>query len=206
MGRNPEWRGSVATWRARIGRWMQRSSPDDLRTVDCFFDMRGVHGDSALCGAVWRAAYDTAAGQVGFAKHLLETADLPEPGLAPVVGFRTRSGRIDLKRAGLHAVVSAARALALCHHVVERTTPARLAGVKAQGLGGGPELDALAAAQATFLDLLIAQQAEDIDEGVAPTNAVLVKRLSRDDRERLREALIAIGALDRLSRELLLKG
>jgi CBS domain-containing protein len=64
----------------RIGHWIGRSSPQDLLAVDIFFDMLGVHGDTALTGAIWRAAFDTARGQVAFAKLLTETAGTIEPG------------------------------------------------------------------------------------------------------------------------------
>ena len=80
-------------------------------------------------------------------------------------GFKTEQGRIDLKKSGLFGIVSAARALAICHHVVERSTPARLAGIKALGIGGERDLDALAEAQGTFLDLMAAQQVEDAERG-----------------------------------------
>lgn len=205
MARNPQWRGSVATWRGRIGHWIRRSSPEDLLAVDIFFDMLGVHGDTALTGAIWRVAFDTARGQAAFAKLLTETAGSIEPALNFFGGIRAPQGRIDLKKCGLFGIVSAARALAICHHVVERATPARLAGIGALGIGGECDLDALADAQATFLDLLIAQQVEDTEQGIAPSNAVAVKRLSRGDRDRLRDALRAVTALDQLTRDLLFK-
>ena len=93
--------------------------------------------------------------------------------------------------------------LAVRHHVVERSTPDRLAGVKALGIGSASELDALADAQAVFLGLLVAQQTEDLDHGVAPTNSVAIKRLSPPERDRLRTALGAVQHLDELTRDLL---
>lgn len=205
MARNPQWRGSVATWRSRIAHWINRSSPQDLLSVDIFFDMLGVHGEVGLCNALWRAAFDTARGQVAFAKLLAEASGGVEPGLNLLGGFRTERGRIDLKKTGLFGIVSSARALAICHHVVERSTPARLAGIKALGIGGERDLDALAEAQATFLDLLVAQQVEDTENGIPPSNAVLVKRLSRRDRVRLRDAFGAVAPLAELTRDLLFK-
>jgi DNA polymerase-3 subunit epsilon/CBS domain-containing protein len=56
--------------------------------------------------------------------------------------------------------------------VVERSTPARLAGVEALGLGGGRDLDALIEAQGVFLDLILFQQVMDIRHGRPATNAV----------------------------------
>jgi CBS domain-containing protein len=205
MAKNAPWRGSVPTWRARTVNWITRSNPQDLLSVDIFFDMLGVHGDTGLTGAIWRAAFDAAKGQAGFAKMLTETAGATAPGLGVFGRFKTDQGRIDVKKSGLFGIVSAARALAICHHVVEHSTLARLTGIKALGLGGERDLDALVEAQGTFLDLLLAQQIEDLEQGLPPSNTVLVKRLSRHDQERLRSALEAVGHLDELTRDLLFR-
>jgi CBS domain-containing protein len=205
MAKNPQWRGSRATWRARIDDWIRRSSAQDLLSVDIFFDMRPVHGDGGLCTTLWRDAFDAASGEIGFAKLLAEAAGSVESGLGLFGRFRTSRGRIDLKKAGLFGIVTAARVLAICHHVVERSTPARLAGIEALGIGAKSDLDALIEAQATLLDLILAQQIEDITHGTPPSNAVAVKRLPSRDRARLRSALESVRHLDDLTRDLLFK-
>jgi CBS domain-containing protein len=205
MAKSPQWRGSVATWRERVAGWIGRSRPEDLLSVDIFFDMRAVHGDARLANTLWREGFDLAAGQPGFAKLIAEAAGTTEPGLTLFGGFRTRQGRIDLKRCGLFGIVTLARVLAIRHHMVERATPARLAAVKALGLGGEQDIDALLAAHGTFVDLILRQQIEDIHAGLAASNAVAVKRLSRRDRNRLHAALAAVRHLDDLMRDLLFR-
>ncbi len=206
MAKNPQWRGSVATWRERVADWIRRSRPEDLLSVDIFFDLRGVHGDTALSDALWRDGFEQARGEIGFAKLLAEAAGGTQPALGFFGGFKTDQGRIDLKMSGLFGIVSMARVLAIRHHVVERSTPARLAGIAALGIGGERDLEALNEAQATFLDLMLSQQIDDIEHGKPPSNAVLVKRLSRRDRDRLNSALHAVKHLDDLTRDLLFKG
>jgi DNA polymerase-3 subunit epsilon/CBS domain-containing protein len=164
-----------------------------------------VHGDTALGDAVWREGFGLARGQVTFAKLLAEATGGPAPGLTLFGGFRTTEGRIDLKRAGLFGIVSAARVLAVCHHVVERSTAARLDGVAALGIGGESDLAGLADARRTFMDLILAQQIEDIEHGRPPSNRVATRPLSRPDRERLRLALGAVRHLDILIRDLLFR-
>jgi CBS domain-containing protein len=203
MARNPQWRGSLATWRERIGHWIGQSNPQSLLSVDIFFDMRPVHGDGRLCTTIWRDGFDAARGQLGFAKLLAEAAGGGESGLGLLGRFRTSQGRIDLKKVGLFRIVSTARALAIRHHVVERSTLARLAGIKALGIGAASDLDALIAAQETLLDLLLAQQTEDLERGRPPSNAVAVRRLSSWDRDRLRSTLEAVGHIDEVMRGLL---
>jgi DNA polymerase-3 subunit epsilon/CBS domain-containing protein len=203
MAKSPKWRGSVATWRKRIGDWIRVSKPEDLLSVDIFFDLRPVHGDGRLCTTLWRDAFDAAYHEIAFAKLLAEASGSVEGAFGLFRQFKTREGRIDLKKSGLFGIVSTARVLAIRHHVVERATPARLAGVRALGIGAEGDLNALAEAQETFLDLLIAQQINDIDRGTPPSNAIAVKRLTPHDRERLRTAFEAVRNLDDLTRNLL---
>jgi CBS domain-containing protein len=203
MARNPQWRGSVATWHARIEHWISRSSPDDLLSVDIFFDLRQVSGEAGLATGIWRTAFDMARGEAAFAKLLAESAGAREAGFTWLGRIKTENGRIDLKKAGLFGIVSMARTLAIRHHVVERSTLRRLAGIEALGRGGEADLDALADAQQTFLDLILGQQVEDIEHGRPATNRVAVTRLSRRDRSRLRAALKALESVEELTRDLL---
>lgn len=202
MAKNPQWRGSLASWRQRVRGWIGKSRPQDLLSIDIFFDMRGVHGDTSLCDLLWREGFAAAKGQAAFAKLLIETAGASQPALNFFGGFRTDKGRLDLKKSGLFGIVSAARAMAICHHVVERSTPARLAGMSALG-AGVDDLDALVEAQRAFLDLVLAQQIVDVGQGISPASTVELKRLSPRDRQRLRSALEAVSHLEELSRDLL---
>ena len=81
---------------------------------------------------------------------------------------------------------------------------ARLAGLMAlDNIGGDGDLEGLSEAQAVFLDLILAQQVADIEQGRPATNKVAVASLSARDRDRLREALKAVAHLDELTRDLL---
>jgi len=206
MARNPDWRGSLATWQSRILGWIGRSRAEDLLSVDIFFDMRPVHGDGTLCTTIWRQAFDAADGQAGFAKLLAEGAGSMPSGLGLFGTFKTSQGRIDLKASGLFGIVTAARALAIRHHVVVRSTPERISGIKSLGLGSARELDALVEAQGVFLELVLKQQLDDIEHGIPPSNRVAIKSLSRPDRDRLRDAFGAVRHIDELTRTLLFQG
>ncbi len=205
MAKNAPWRGSVATWQDRIDHWIARSNPDDLLSVDIFFDLRAVCGDGSLAVAVRQAAFAAAEGQAAFAKLLVEGISVPRS-VGFFGGIRTENGRIDVKRSGLFGVVSAARAMAIRYGVMERSTPARLAGVKALLHVSATDLDALSDAQGVFLDLILSQQIEDICSGTPPSNAVAVKRLSARNQARLRASLEAVASVDHLVRDVLFKG
>jgi DNA polymerase-3 subunit epsilon/CBS domain-containing protein len=206
MAKNPGWRGSISTWRERIKQWITIANPEQLLSVDIFFDMRPVHGDGRLCLQIWKEAFAVARHNFGFAKLLTENAGTIASGLGLFGQFNTTNGRINLKDVGLFGIVSTARALAVCHHVVERSTSARLSVLKALGKGGAHDLDAMIRAQDTFLSLLLVQQIEDIDHGTPPSNAVAIRGLAPEKRSELRSALKSIGHLDDLKRDLLFRG
>ena len=205
MAKNPQWRGSVATWRERIG---ALDRPLEAARICC----RSISSSTcAACMATPRLADRAVAG--GFRRRARRQPPSPScwpkrrarssRGSACSGGFRTEQGRIDLKKAGLFGIVSAARALAIRHHVVERSTPARLAGVKALGLGGESDLDALIDAQALFLDLMLGPADRRHGARRPPSNAVVVKSPAERDKDRLRAALRSIEHLDALVRDLL---
>jgi DNA polymerase-3 subunit epsilon/CBS domain-containing protein len=198
MASNPQWRGSRKTWNDRIHGWIASSRPDALLSVDIFFDMLAVHGDGRLAEDVWRYGFDAAEGNVVFAKLLAEAAGTVEPGLNFFGGFRIRRERVDLKKSGLFGIVTAVRTLAICHSITERSTAARIAKLKLRHPKAANELEALGDAQDVFLDLILAQQIEDIARGLPATNTVSIKRLTHRDRDRLRDAFRSLRHLDDL--------
>jgi DNA polymerase-3 subunit epsilon/CBS domain-containing protein len=205
MAKNSEWRGLEREWRRRVDRWIGHSKPADLLAVDIFFDLRCVHGDVELATSLRRYALDAARGQAGFAKLLIDSVGFPSSARTWLGGIRTEEGRIDLKRHGLFGVVSAARALAILHHVAERSTPARLADLKALNPGMESDLGALIGAHAEFLGLILDQQIEDLKRGLPATNKVEVRRLARSARARLVKALASVEHLEEMSRAMLFR-
>ncbi|MEX2372938.1 MAG: DUF294 nucleotidyltransferase-like domain-containing protein, partial [Dehalococcoidia bacterium] len=115
MAKNPQWRGSLSTWTARLDGWVRGSRPEDLLNVDIFYDLQPVHGDRGLANQLLDAAFAAAHGQITFAKGLGEAAARPVNPFTLLGGFRTEQGRIDLEAYGLFPVVAFARALAIRH-------------------------------------------------------------------------------------------
>jgi CBS domain-containing protein len=202
MAKNPAWRGSAKLWRERIAEWISRSSPEDLLSVDIFFDLRGVHGDGALAEDLRRDALDLAKGHVTFLKLLAESAGPFQPPLG-FFGIKTENGRVDLKLGGLFGIVATARVLALRFHVGERSTPARLAAVKSLHVGADRDLEALIEAHRVLLAEMLDQQLVDIGAGIPASNKVETRRLDSGRLEKLKQALKSLRYADEMVRDLL---
>lgn len=203
MASNPQWRGSLATWRHRIDDWVGRASAADLLNVDIFFDQRPVHGELSLGAALFEHAFDAASGRPAFAKLMSEKLfDQPGP-FGLLGGIQTSEGRIDLKLHGLFPIVTAARALAIRHDIRRRSTKGRLEGLIERGLGNTGEIGDLVAAHRLFVALMLDQQGHDLEAGIRVSNKVEVASLARDRQAALKSALKAAQSVPDLVRGLM---
>lgn len=195
MAKNAQWRGSAATWRARIADWVGRSRAEDLLNVDIFFDQRPVHGDLALGAELFEHAFATATDQPPFAKLMGEKLfSTPSP-FTFLGNPRTSEGRIDLKLYGLFPIVTAARALAIRHDIRRRSTRERLEGLAAKNLGNMEDIARLLEAHRMFVTLVLEQQSRDLEAGVPVSNRVEIGTLPSAVRADLKIALRATQTL-----------
>lgn len=194
MAQNRAWRMSVADWRERIDGWVRRQKPEDLLNVDIFYDALPVFGERQLAEEIWEHAYDRGKGAPAFLMLLTEVARQRSPAFTLFGSFRQdENGRLDLKKTGLMPIFTAARVLSIRHDVRARSTPERLEGVMAKGIGSAEAIAAIIAAQDVLLGAVIGQQLIDSEAGVPPSVRVVTGRLDKTQRARLKAAL---GAVD----------
>ena len=202
MSGEPGFRGSLATWRGRIGHWISRANPDDLLSVDIFYDFRPVHGDGTLAAALWEEAWRGAKHAFGFLKLLAETNASQEDAFGFLGRLKTSEGRVDLKRLGLRPIVSSARLLALRHGIPERSTFDRLEGVRALRIGGASDLATAIDVHERMLGLILRAQLADIAAGKKPSSRVpLTLAEKQGGLARLRSDLRLVAILDDLAQD-----
>jgi CBS domain-containing protein len=190
MARNAEFRGSIDTWRSRIARWIDRAGPEELLSVDIFFDFRFVLGEEALADTLWREAWQAAGRARRFLRLLAESTSTTHPPIGLMGRLQTKSGRVDLKRFGLLPIVQSARFLALRHGLPFRSTVDRLNQVRALDVGGARDLAGAVAAHERFLLLILHAQLSDLAAGRSATNSVP------------REVIGLVAGLDQLKSDL----
>ena len=203
MASNKACRHSLEGWQQEVDRWVREREPADLLNADIFYDFRDVYGDAALAAKLRDHAL-AAARSPAFLMRLAHMLDVRSPALSPILGhFRTRAGRVDLKRGGLRSLVSAARILALKIGAPALSTEARLVAVTEAGLLQADDLALFRDAYGRLQRLILEQQLRDIDAGRAPGTSVETRRLPRIERDRLKAALAAIGRIDLVVRDAL---
>ena len=203
MATNPEFRGSLETWKKRIDGWTGRTTPQDLLNVDIFFDLLPVHGDLALGHALFDHAWSKGGPKAVLPRHMAANIAEPPGAFTLFGGLRTENGRLDLKAYGLFAVVAAARVMALAHDIPVHSTRARIEGLISREIGNAGDLKSVLSAHAVLLNLMLHQQSRDLDAGLKPTNAVNVNMLDANQKEALKTALKQVASVPSMARGLM---
>jgi DNA polymerase-3 subunit epsilon/CBS domain-containing protein len=203
MASNPAWSGSIEDWRARIRSWTETTTPDDLLSVDIFFDCRHVHGDHAMAQSLIAYAQQAAHQARPMVKLLADQIGQWGSPIGLFGRLKTEEGRVDLKKNGLLPVVSTARCLALAHGIRARATVARISALREMQLGADSDLELLDRAHNALSGFVLRQQLSDIAAGIPPSTKVDPARLSRSDLALLKDLLSGISSAPTVAHDLL---
>lgn len=186
MAGRPEWRRSLASWKAEIGRWVALPVNEAILSLDIFFDFAPVYGDIALARDLRDSAIATAAASPLFLQRLAgQVADAASP-LGVFGNFVTQGGRISIKQFGLLPLVGAARVLALKHRIENTATAERIAALAAAGVIVQADAADLIEDLAMFQAVLLDQQLIDLAAGASAGSKIDPQRLRRPAQARLK--------------------
>lgn len=190
MASNAEWRMDMDGWKATLRDWIRRAKPEDLLNTDIFFDCLPVSGELALGTELWDEAYELGHNAPNFQTLLTKVSTDFGSSIGWFGRIRTGDqGRIDLKANGLLPIFSGARVLAIRNNIRAHSTPDRLSGLIGLENISTSDVENVIEAHKIFLGAILAQQLDDLDEGIRLSNNVNVSRLAKQERERLRWAL-----------------
>lgn len=130
MVNNPDWRMHASDFSRRAKSWLLEPSPESLMSLAIFMDAHAVSGDSELLASVKRDVFAL----VNDNQFLLARF------AAAIESFSTESGwwnrllhlgdkggeHLNLKKAGIFAIVHGIRSMALEHRITETSTVERI--------------------------------------------------------------------------------
>jgi len=196
MAREAAWRLDLKGWTARVEHWVRRQKPEDLLNVDIFFDLAPVYGDRALADSVLDTAWRAGRAAPDFLKLMAVRAGERQAALSFLGRVRTdEAGRVDVKRAALLPIFSAARVLAIRHDVRAQGSADRLLGVLAKGVGSQVDAEAILAAHRVVMEACLRQQLADAEAGVPLSPRVAPAALPPGLRQALPGAFRAVATV-----------
>ncbi|WP_457600466.1 putative nucleotidyltransferase substrate binding domain-containing protein [Hydrogenivirga sp.] len=194
MVSNPEWRMGVSEWERKLKGWLLRPEPEHTLKLGIFFDFRNAFGSSELVERLRDFVFETLEGEELFIAYML----LDAVRFKPPIGFMRRfvlesrgehKGELDIKKGGIFPITQGVRALSLKGKVRETSTLGRIGGLKERGILP-PDLAADLTEAYTFLQTLrLKNQIEKLKEGKTPDNYVNPERLSKLERDLLKDTL-----------------
>lgn len=204
MAMRRPFRRRVSEWKAEIDKWTASNRPENLLNVDIFYDFQLVHGWFSLGDTVRNHATQAVRHATTLLMALGEQAANHGLPLGLFGRFRTDDqGRIDMKGGALLPIVSGARVMALRHGIAALSTPKRLQEAAAAAGTAETDIRLLVDIHGFVLRLILEQQIADIAVGIPPSNRVDLKRLSTEDKKRLKNAFDHLGLLKDTVRDVL---
>lgn len=195
MARNPKWNQPLSSWQAMFGRWIATGTPQDLLSVNMFFDFRPVAGESDLALSLRRHIDAALRDHPSFFLHFAQNALLYKPPIGMFGKIVTGSGpdRPDARtfsvKDAMMPLVNFARLYALRHEVERTGTMDRLDRLHEAGVLSASSHAEFEATYSFLMGLRLRHQARLAVQGLAPDNHVNPKDLNDLEQAMVRKAL-----------------
>ena len=204
MSRNAKWCRPLSAWRKAIDKWVREASPEDLLSVDIFFDALPVHGDMDLAAELRRAMAAKSTRNPDFLKLLAGDAAVAGTGTTLLGGLRTEDGRFDMKKHVLLPLVQTLRVLSISRGSVYRNSALRAEALR-EDASIPPEVALLSADIHFAIKLVLRQQIRDISAGLPPVSKVEAGEIAKDELRVLKSILGRVGRLELVLQDSLFK-
>lgn len=189
---NPFWRRSAKEWRSAVKDWIEKPKEENILNVAIFFDFRNVFGDQSLTEDLWSFILQTLKENPGFLPFLAVDAVRFKPPIGFFGDFVVEKtgehkGEIEIKKGGIFPITQGIRALALEMGIGKRNTFERIEELKRLGVFSEEHAKDLKEAYRFLLSLRFKFQAQKIKEGKEPDNYINPNRLSRAEKNTLKD-------------------
>jgi CBS domain-containing protein len=197
MAKTPRWRQPLAQWKRYFDGWIDAPQPKALMHACIFFDLRRLHGDAPLFGALHEYVLRRAQENRIFHAYMASNAITHQPPLGFFGNFvLVKDGEhdrtLDLKHNGVVPIVDIARIYALVAGVPRVNTTRRLEAAATRGALSGDGAADLRDALEFIGTVRLRHQANQIANGEAPDNFVHPERLSSFERSHLKDAFAVV--------------
>jgi len=200
MAMTDTWRQPQRRWAEYFARWTSVPDPKALMLTCVFFDLRAVHGSSALLDDLRRDVLGRTKGNTLFLAHMVANALQHQPPLGVFKGISAirsgeHKGTINLKHTGVVPIVDLARVYALAGGYEAVNTHDRL--VSAAGDASISEQSArdLRDALEFIASTRIQHQARQIAASQPPDHHLPLDDISNFERSQLKDAFNVVHSL-----------
>jgi len=191
------WCHPIEEFRRLFRGWVECPEPDALLRAEIFLDVRPVHGDLSI--DVLDRILASGAYRPRFLVMLARAAVTFRPPIGRFGRLRVENSAVDVKRAGIVAIVLLARLYALAAGSSARTTALRLSDAATSGSIGRAGAANLTEGYGFLTGLRLRHQLAQASRGEPADNVVPLAELTAQEQQRLREVLRAVRDIQDLT-------
>ncbi|MEY4979685.1 MAG: Arabinose 5-phosphate isomerase KdsD [Pseudomonadota bacterium] len=200
MAMTDSWRQPRQRWSELFAHWTSQPDPTSLMLTCVFFDMRAIHGNTALLDDLRGEVLRRTRGNSLFLAHMVGNALKHTPPLGLFKGIATirsgeHKGTVDLKHTGVVPIVDLARVYALACGDAAVNTHDRLLSAAQGGAISEQSAHDLRDALEFLAFTRIQHQTRQIASGQAPNNYLNPNDLSNFERTQLKDAFHVVQSL-----------
>jgi len=197
MALNVKWRVSLPKWKRYFDGWVDEPNPKSVMHSSIFFDIRCVHGESALVNRLQEHVTKITRENKIFLRFMAANALSHRP---PLGFFRrfvqeddgTQSEGLNLKHRGIVPITDLVRIRALEAGIYEANTFRRIEQATAAGVMNENDASSLRDALILINRIRISHQSAQMSMGEKPTNFVPPEQLSPLMRRNLKAAFMLV--------------
>lgn len=204
MVSNPLWRNTVEGFRQQVFDWMHAPVPENLMQVAILLDARAVAGDKTLLEAFKEKLPALMTGDQGLLSAFARATVMFDTPIGLFSGFvtdkkdREHKDELDLKKGGVFPIVHGIRSLALEKGIQETNTVERIKKLNDLGLFNREFAADLIEAFDFLLTLRLSGQLDKMKQGLPPDNYLAPEKLSKLERDLLRDVFKVVNQLKKL--------
>lgn len=204
MASNPIWCRSLPEWKKTAKTWMEKPDGTNVRNLTIFLDFRPLAGKYYLAEELREHIFDVFV-KSPVASHFLAADELQYRQPLSFMGrFITKKdgpnkGEINLKASACVRVVDCVRLFALRHRIAETSTWDRLDRLGSLHIMKKEDIEFFQASYETMMFFRLRENLRKVLMGKEADNYLNPSSLTKMERSLLKDSLIAIGKLQKLT-------
>ncbi len=196
MASNPKWCSPVSEWKKYFSDWIVKPDPESILNISVFFDLRHAYGDSSLFNDLYGHVYESLKGKTTFFYLLAQSVAAYKPPLNVFGNIITESSgereTVDIKSC-IAQIVMFARIYALRKNIRLGGTIERIKALRAAGVLSKSTADEAVFHFNFLMQQRIERQLEELEKGLAVTNAIVPKKMSEMEQLILKKVFSQMG-------------
>ncbi|MBH9964754.1 DUF294 nucleotidyltransferase-like domain-containing protein [[Bacillus] enclensis] len=191
MAKEQKWKRSYTDWKKAIDDWLHEIDAQEVQNTTMFYDFRPIYGDYSIAEEIRRYLAEKSKRSLSMQQLLRKDALRFKLPVGPLgrVNLKPKNHLFNIKKSGLMQIVNMIRIHCVKYGVKEVNTIKRVNALKNMQAFHPRDAENVKLAMHILLTLRTRQNLKELKEGKPLSNDIDVRELSKDERQRLKEAI-----------------